>query len=50
MDVDPTVIRLATLLVMLMTAILPTLIVYIIGCIIIPDQPPGGQVNSGPLT
>ena len=50
MDVDPTVIRLATLLVMLMSAIIPMLIVYIIGWIVIPDQPSGNQVHTGPLT
>ncbi|MDD4050653.1 MAG: PspC domain-containing protein [candidate division Zixibacteria bacterium] len=50
MDVDSTVIRLGTLLVMLMTAIFPMVIVYIIGCIIIPDAPPGSRVETGPLT
>jgi phage shock protein PspC (stress-responsive transcriptional regulator) len=50
MDIDPTIVRLATLLVMLMTAIIPMLIVYIIGCLIIPEQPPGGPAGADPIT
>jgi phage shock protein C len=51
LEVDSTVIRLATVLVAIFTAIIPTALVYIIGWIIIPDPPPSGSsIGSGPST
>jgi phage shock protein C len=38
-DVDPTLIRLVSVFAALVTAIIPFVIVYIIGCIIIPEAP-----------
>ncbi len=38
LDVDPTVVRLATVFAALLTAVLPFVVVYIVGWIIIPEQ------------
>jgi len=38
-DIDPTIVRLAAVLLCLMTAIIPGLITYIIAWIIIPEKP-----------
>ncbi len=46
-DADPTIIRLAALLVTLVTAIIPMAITYLIGCIIIPEVPAGDPPPNG---
>ncbi len=38
LDVDPTIVRLVTVLAALMTAVLPFVVVYIVGWIIIPEK------------
>jgi phage shock protein C len=38
LDVDPTIVRLVTVLAALMTAVVPFVVVYIVGWIIIPEK------------
>ncbi len=38
LDVDPTIVRLATVLAALMTAVMPFVIVYLVGWVIIPEK------------
>jgi phage shock protein C len=38
LDVDPTIVRLATVLGALMTAVMPFVVAYIVGWIIIPEK------------
>ncbi len=47
LEVDSTVIRLATVLVAIMTVIIPVAIVYLIAWIMIPDPPPTGSSTTG---
>ena len=46
LDVDPTIIRLAFVFIGIATAIFPLLIVYIIGWIIIPENPEDNNIQS----
>jgi len=38
LDVDPTIVRLVTVLAALMTAVFPFVIVYLVGWVIIPEK------------
>ena len=39
MQVDPTIIRLAFVFVALVTAVMPLVIAYVVGWVIVPDEP-----------
>ena len=40
-DIDPTLLRLAYLLVAILTAVFPAVIAYLVACIIVPSHPAG---------
>ena len=40
-DMDPTLLRLAYLLLAILTAVFPALLAYLIACIIVPNRPEG---------
>jgi phage shock protein PspC (stress-responsive transcriptional regulator) len=39
-DIDPTLLRLAVIFLCFVTAILPVVLTYLIGWLVIPDEPP----------
>jgi phage shock protein C len=44
LDVDPTLVRLAMVFLFLATAVVPGLITYVVGWILIPEEPPAPSV------
>lgn len=40
-DIDPTLLRLAYLIIAIMTAVFPAIVAYIIACLIVPTRPLG---------
>ena len=45
-SIDPTLLRLGAVFLALITAIVPLIVVYLIGWIIIPKSPPAGSLPS----